>query len=253
MNLDSKSKSEPKVTLHTKLHAIKDTVAFSVVFLRTFCEFTLHHDNWKEILSPLAPTLEEFIEKREGNSESFNDLVQLGGLYIMTLEQFFRSDFVKENAPLTEAEKTEIKQEILEAFNDPKASQEIRKAAAVVGWKLITIMDQFVDHEKVKKQVEAKLESITLNFQGLALSDNIIKTAAVVDKAYLLSETLSGKMGIHIGTDNVPYASNPEEEERLRKFLAEKDTSLFKEDDDSAALDELKILTTPLGTLSVPI
>lgn len=241
-------KSKSKITLHSKLYAIKDTVKFSITFLRAFCEFTLQNDNWKEILTPLTPSLDEFIQKRDGDVNNFGDLVQFGGLYIISLEQFFRSEFIKENLPLTEAEKKEVSAEILEAFNDPKASAEIRKAASVVGWKLITIMDQFIDHEAVNTKVAGKLEAIHFNFKGLDLTDNILKTAGVIDKAYLISHTLSERMGVSIDENNQPFTNNPEEKDKLEKFLAAEDTSMFKEEDKNE-LEDLKILSTPLGKL----
>ncbi len=239
----------PKVpSIHKKLKAVKENVRGSISFIRAFCEYTLHNDNWNPDLEPVREKLKAFIITRSASPDSYNDVVQYGSLFLATLQHFFRGEHVEQNVALTEKEKIEMSAEFSEIFADANARKDLMTYAAAIGWQLIIILDEFVDHKAADEQLAKKIESLKLNFSGMLLSDKLQKTMVSVDKGLVLADKLKS-VGIIVKTDGTIKTTSEQGAAavaEMEKDVKEGNKELFDEGIDA---EEIDLLNTPLGKL----
>lgn len=221
-------KTPTENTLVDKFQNIMQNGAGAIHFLKAFCEFAIENDDWKDQLNPLVPKLEEFLKNRDASINNPVDIIQYGHLFIVTVDSFFRSEFIKENISLTEAEKTEMAEEVDEAFQDKAVRKLIQQHASVLGWKLYDLMDSYVDKQWVDDKLNAKLNALRLNFTGIYLATQIGEQLTTFQKGHLIAKKLQETVGVVVMNDNSLVAINKKGQEQIDK-LSQPDTSVLED------------------------
>lgn len=239
-----------KQTVRNKILSVLENIVGAQQFIRAHAAMAMHVDNWEVELMPLRLELAAFVESREKDVNNLNHVIQFGSLWLTTEESFLRGEFVKENVKLTQEERENLKEELADAFHDPKLKDRMMTKAAAIGWVIYDIMTPYIDSAMVEEIIQRKIAGIRLNLMSKFASDQIEKVSKDMQKGLMVADRLE-HMGLVLNADETVECESDNLQEYWNKISApdyvSPDASVM--DTPEAIEEELKDLKTPIAKM----